>query len=147
MECLPCQSLSGEKRISPGPIIYSGKYWIVDHAYPTKLLGWLIIVLKRHAESLHDLTKQEFKELAYLLDTTCKRLHEVLNCEKEYISCFSEKQSFKHIHFHVIPKPKSFPNHLKGPKIFKMLKVNKQQEVKREKIVKFSMNLKNKLEK
>jgi diadenosine tetraphosphate (Ap4A) HIT family hydrolase len=64
MECLSCRSISGEKRISPGPVIYEGTYWLVDHAYPTSHLGWLVIVLKRHAEALHELSREEFAELA-----------------------------------------------------------------------------------
>jgi hypothetical protein len=48
MECHSCRSISGEKRISPGPFIYEGAYWLVDPAYPTSHLGWLVIVLKRH---------------------------------------------------------------------------------------------------
>src|SRR5690348_4130801 len=39
MDCLTCLNLSGEHRISPGPCIYQGKYWTVDHAYPTTHLG------------------------------------------------------------------------------------------------------------
>ncbi len=37
---------------------------MVDHAYPTSHLGWLVIVLKRHVEALHELRKEEFVELA-----------------------------------------------------------------------------------
>ncbi len=42
------RSLSGEQRISPGPTIYESRYWLVEHAYPCRMLGWLVIVLKRH---------------------------------------------------------------------------------------------------
>lgn len=64
MEYLSCRSISGEKRISPGPFIYEGTYWLVDHAYPTSHLGWLVIVLKRHAEALYELSREEFGEMA-----------------------------------------------------------------------------------
>jgi|SRR5215216_4255221 len=66
MECWTCKSNTGEKRISPGPTIFEGKYWLVEHAYPVKAIGWLIIVLKRHAEVLHELTAEEFTELAQI---------------------------------------------------------------------------------
>jgi hypothetical protein len=46
MDCYACLNVAGKMKISPGEVIYDGKYWIVDHAYPTKLLGWLVIVLK-----------------------------------------------------------------------------------------------------
>src|SRR5438045_1970435 len=64
MECLTCQSIAGEKRISPGPFIYVGTYWLVDHGYPTALKDWLVIVTRRHVEALHELSREEFAELA-----------------------------------------------------------------------------------
>jgi hypothetical protein len=30
MECYTCKSISGEKRISPGPTLYDGKFWLVE---------------------------------------------------------------------------------------------------------------------
>src|SRR5690348_12644608 len=63
MECWTCKSNTGEKRISPGPTIFEGNYWLVEDTYPIKILGWLVIVLKRHAEALHELTAEEFIEL------------------------------------------------------------------------------------
>jgi diadenosine tetraphosphate (Ap4A) HIT family hydrolase len=63
-DCWTCRSLSGEKRISPGPTLCEGQYWVVDHAYPARQVGWLVIVLKRHAEALHELGDAEFEELA-----------------------------------------------------------------------------------
>ncbi|HLI71700.1 MAG TPA: hypothetical protein VKV19_18235 [Ktedonobacteraceae bacterium] len=38
MECLICLSLSGERRISPGPFIHKGAYRVVDHAIPASEL-------------------------------------------------------------------------------------------------------------
>lgn len=64
MTCLTCLNLSGERPISPAPFIYEGTHWVVDHAYPTKLLGWLVILPRRHVEALHELTREEFQELA-----------------------------------------------------------------------------------
>ena len=63
MECWTCKSNIGEKRISPGPTIFEGQSWLVEHAYPVKTIGWIVIVLKRHAEALHELTIEEFIEL------------------------------------------------------------------------------------
>ena len=61
MECLTCLNLRGERRISPGPFIYTGTHWVVDHAYPTSHLGWLVILPKRHIEALHELSREEFR--------------------------------------------------------------------------------------
>ena len=129
MECLTCKSISGERRISPGPTIHTGKYWYVEHAYPCKLKGWLVLVLKRHAEALHELSRDEFAELGELQFRLARLLSDELDCEKEYSVCLAEVPGFHHIHVHVIPKPRDLPDDLKATKIFSMLKVNEQDAI------------------
>ena len=87
MEYWTCKSKTGEKRISPGPTIFEGKYWLVEHAYPVKVIGWIVIVLKRDAEALHELTAEEFAELAQIQARLIPLLHTELHSEKEYVSC------------------------------------------------------------
>lgn len=125
--CHTCKSSSGEKRISPGPTIYSGQYWLVEHAYPTALKGWLVIVLKRHAEALHELTHDEFRELGEIQARLTRLLHQETGCCKEYIACFAEMAGFYHIHFHVIPRAADWPDELKGGKSFTLLKVSEAE--------------------
>lgn len=129
MECWTCRSNSGEKRISPGPTIFEGSYWLVEHAYPVQMTGWLVIVLKRHAEALHELTADEFAELGALQSKATRILFEELHREKEYISCYAEMEHFRHIHFHVFAKPAGFPDELKGGKSFALLQVTPGQAV------------------
>ena len=93
----------------------------MEHAYPTKLKGWLVIVLKRHVEALHDLTFEEFAELAAIQARATQLLHEVLDCEKEYVMCLAEAEHFHHIHVHVVPKLRDLPEELKGANIFALL--------------------------
>src|SRR5437868_1940912 len=100
--CLTCKSLRGEISLTPGEIIFSGTNWQVEHVYPTSIKGWLVCVLKRHATALHDLTDQEFAELATIERVASLALHKVLKSEKEYIVCFAEGEGFNHIHFHII---------------------------------------------
>ncbi len=69
-ECLSCRGLEGNPRISPGPPIHIGQHWQVEHAYPSQLVGWLVIVLRRHAIALHELSAAEFAELGPLLERT-----------------------------------------------------------------------------
>ena len=146
MECLTCRSNSGEKRISPGPTIYKGQYWLVEHAYPVKRLGWLVLVLKRHAEALHDLTPEEFTELGSLQSRLTRLLFEEVHCEKEYISCYAEMEHFRHIHFHVFAKPADFPDELKGGKSFALLKVTAAEAVPAEEIIAFCELLQSRFE-
>jgi diadenosine tetraphosphate (Ap4A) HIT family hydrolase len=137
MECWTCKSNSGEKRISPGPTIFEGTYWLVEHAYPVKTIGWLVIVLKRHAEALHDLTSEEFAELAQIQARLTKILFEELHSEKEYVSCYAEMEHFRHIHFHVFAKPFHLPDELKGGNSFALLKATPEETVPANKLIEF----------
>ena len=144
MECLTCKSNSGEQRISPGSTIYEGEYWLVKHAYPVKIVGWIVIVLKRHAEALHELSAEELSELGKLQLLVTRFLFEELHSQKEYISCYGEAEGFAHIHFHVFAKLADLPEELKGGKSFNVLKVSQEETVPSDEIIAFCELLRNK---
>ena len=121
-DCAICRSNSGAERISPGPVVHKGEFWLVEHAYPTSLLGWLVIVLRRHAEAVHELTSQEAAELAELQVTVAAAVHAVVGCEKEYLACFAEATGFHHLHVHVIPRAAMLPIDMRGAAVFKHLR-------------------------
>lgn len=133
-ECRSCRSNHGEERISPGPPIYVGRFWQVEHAYPTRLPGWLVIVLRRHAEALHELRTDEYVELGYVLERTVRVVHEATGCAKEYVACYAEADGFQHIHFHVVPRAADMPTHLIGANSFALLKVSEVEAVQPEEI-------------
>jgi diadenosine tetraphosphate (Ap4A) HIT family hydrolase len=141
MECLICKSNSGEKRISPGPTIYDGKYWLVEHAYPTKIKGWLVIVLKRHSEALHNLSVEEFQELSIIESKIVHLEFIALNCEKEYISCYAEKGQYNHIHFHVFAKPRELSQEYIGTKSIKLIDTNEEEAIPKEEIIRICNEL------
>jgi diadenosine tetraphosphate (Ap4A) HIT family hydrolase len=119
--CRTCLSLSGKEPLFPESLIYNGKYWVIEHAYPVKIKGWIVIILKRHCEALHELTESEFNELSILEEKVIKRLHAILKSEKEYSACFAEGKGFNHIHKHIIAKPHHLKQEFKGPAIFTLL--------------------------
>lgn len=137
MECLTCLSNAGVRRISPGPTIFEGRYWRLEHAYPTALKGWLVIVLKRHVEALHELAAEEFAELGAIQARATKLLFEVLDCEKEYVMCLAEGEGFHHIHVHIVPKPRDLPPELKATRIFALLKVTADEAVPPDEVAAF----------
>ena len=141
MDCYTCRSISGERRISPGPTIYAGDYWLIEHAYPCRMIGWLVIVLKRHAEALHDLTREEFVELGELQALAVQTLHKSLGSAKEYVACFAEKEGFQHIHFHIVAKPHDLPDEFKATKIFAMINVTEAEALPPEEIAAFCEEL------
>jgi diadenosine tetraphosphate (Ap4A) HIT family hydrolase len=116
----------------------------VEHAYPVKRVGWLVIVLKRHAEALHDLSAEEFAELGRLQSLATRFLFGELHNQKEYISCYGEAEGFVHIHFHVFAKPADLAEELKGGKSFGLLKVSREQAVPPGEIIAFCETLQNK---
>jgi diadenosine tetraphosphate (Ap4A) HIT family hydrolase len=87
------------------------------------VIGWIVIVLKRHAEALHELTAEEFAELAQIQATLIPLLHEELHSEKEYLVCYAELEHFRHIHVHLFAKPANLPEALRGGGSFALLKV------------------------
>jgi len=123
-DCLSCLGLAGSPRISPGPPVYVGEYWQVEHAYPSKLVGWLVIALRRHAAALHELSADEFAELGPLLECTVRTLHRTQATSKEYVACYAEQGGFEHVHFHVVPRAAGLPENLRGAGSFALLAVS-----------------------
>jgi len=146
-ECLTCKSNSGEKRISPGETIHNGKYWMVEHAYPAGLLGWIVIVLKRHTEKLHELTLDEWNELAELNYKSINLLHRLLNSWKEYSCCFATGEGFRHIHFHVIPNADEFDESFKGVRVFHYLRESECEIIPADKVKEFCAMMNREFEK
>jgi diadenosine tetraphosphate (Ap4A) HIT family hydrolase len=116
--CLSCRSNSGEARISPGQPIHEGRFWVVEHAYPSSLLGWTVIVLRRHVEAIHELTSPELAELGQLQGAVARALRHALRCAKEYSVCFAEGPGFEHVHFHLVPRAPNLPPEQRGGGVF-----------------------------
>jgi diadenosine tetraphosphate (Ap4A) HIT family hydrolase len=118
-------------------VIYEGAHWIVDHAYPCGMKGWLVIVLKRHAEALHELSGVEVEELGRLVGKSSNALHDVLGTKKEYVALFSEAEHFNHLHVQVVARSVDLGLELMGPAIFKMLKPTELEVIAPEELKKF----------
>ena len=135
MQCRTCQSVDKTQPIFPESRIFDGKYWMVEHAYPIKYIGWFVIVLKEHKEALHEVTSEEFDELRMLQENLIKALHTVLKSQKEYACCFAEGEGFKHIHFHTIAVQDSLPSEFRGTNIFSMIHVDEQNALPKAEIL------------
>lgn len=122
MECYSCLANTDIKAISPGSRIFEGDHWIIEHNFPTRIKGWLVIVAKKHTEALHELSLEEFTELTSLIRKTAIVLKKEFDCPKEYIGCFSEAEHFNHTHLHIIAKPKNLSKSISGPRIFTKLR-------------------------
>lgn len=117
-DCWSCAHLLGLREVSRAPRIFEGEYWNVEHVPETSLAGWTVIVLKRHASALHELSAAEFEELGKLMPALVNALHLCLSPAKEYVMQLAESDHFRHVHFHIVPRPTDWPEHLQGPRVF-----------------------------
>ncbi len=99
------------------------------HAYDTALLGWLVLVCRRHVEAVHELTDEEAAELGTLLRRVSLALHEVTGCVKTYVVQFAEVEGHPHVHFHVVPRMAGQPANRRGPLVFGYLGVPEGERV------------------
>lgn len=86
--------------------------WDVAHAYGTSVEGWTVLVLRRHAATLAELTTEEASELGPLVRLVSRTPSEVTGCAKTYVAQFAEAPRHQHVHFHVIPVPEDHPHEL-----------------------------------
>jgi diadenosine tetraphosphate (Ap4A) HIT family hydrolase len=122
--CQSCQALQNLISLTVTPRVLETPYWIVEHAHPTSIKGWLVVILTRHCSALHGLTKAEWEDLGQLLPKLCQGLHKILDTEKEYIIQFAEGKRFNHVHFHVIARLPDWPDDLRGRRVFSGLGVS-----------------------
>jgi diadenosine tetraphosphate (Ap4A) HIT family hydrolase len=107
--------------------MYEGRHWLVDHMYPVKLAGWLIVVTKRHTDYVHDLSVDELVEFGLVVKKASDVLMRAIKPERIYVALFAETPNF-HLHAHVIPKPHDLGAQFKGPNIFKAFTTNDPNE-------------------
>lgn len=101
--------------------IYVDEHWRVAHAFDSSLLGWLVIVARRHIESLADLTEQEALTLGPLLRALSIAVQDLTGAAKAYVLFLAESPLHRHVHVHVVPRMPNLPDELRGPGIFHYL--------------------------
>lgn len=109
--------------------IYRTHFWDVVHSYNTALPGWLVLVVRRHIESLDQLTDDEAAELGPLIQQVSAALKAVTGCLKTYVIQFAEAQEHPHVHFHVVPRMADQPEERRSTKIFGYLGVPEEERV------------------
>jgi diadenosine tetraphosphate (Ap4A) HIT family hydrolase len=118
MECGSCQALSGKLVLTEAPRLDLDDYWCAEHCYPVAVSGWLVLVLRRHARALHELSASEAVALGHWLPALTNALHEATGCELEYVMQFAEGDGFHHVHFHLVARAHDWPVEFKGPRVF-----------------------------
>ncbi len=109
-ECKSCMLLR-KRDEGDAPLwdsIYRSSYWDVVHAYNTSVLGWLVLVVRRHIQALDEMTIAEAADLGALLREVSLALKRHTGCQKTYIMQFAESAEHPHVHFHIVPR---MPDH------------------------------------
>jgi diadenosine tetraphosphate (Ap4A) HIT family hydrolase len=94
---------------APGAQLHLDEHWRLVHARPTSVTGWLVLVLRRHVEALHELTDDEAAGLGRWLVPVCRALHRVTGCEVEYVAQLADSRADPHVHVHLIARGPGWP--------------------------------------
>jgi diadenosine tetraphosphate (Ap4A) HIT family hydrolase len=147
-ECKTCGLLARRDR-GEAPLwdsIHRAPFWDVVHCNETSLLGWTVVVARRHVGSIAELTREEALELGVLLRSVSVALREITHCEKTYVLQFAEGEGHHHVHFHVIPRMPDLPEEFRSVRIFKHLGVPEAQRVSEDSMNDFARKIRRRLE-
>lgn len=130
-ECYTCE-LTSQRDKGVAPLwdnIFRTQYWDVVHNYNSGLLGWLVLVARRHIEAIDEMSEAEASELGILLRHVSLSLKQVTGCLKTYVLQFAEHPKHPHVHVHVVPRMKNQPDERRGAKIMGYLDVAENERV------------------
>ncbi|MCG8350389.1 MAG: HIT family protein [Chloroflexales bacterium] len=109
--------------------IYRADFWDVAHSCNTSLAGWLVLIARRHIETIAELTQPEALELGLLLKRVSHAVQAATGCVKTYVVQFAEADEHPHVHFHIVPRMADQPRERCGPHVFAHLGVAEHERV------------------
>jgi diadenosine tetraphosphate (Ap4A) HIT family hydrolase len=118
--CYSC-TVESSGELPPWQRIVVTDHWRVVHAFNSSLLGWLVVLPRRHIESLAELEPEAAAALGPLLTDLTTALQKATGCHKTYVMLFAEAEGFAHLHIHVVPRMTDQPEDERGPRIFARL--------------------------
>ena len=105
--CTICEQIAG-RVVAPGGPVYDDGLWMVSHhTGPHTDPGELIIKLRRHCESLAELTDAEAAALGPILRAGVGAIERVVGPERTYVASYNER--VRHVHFFLLPRTRSLP--------------------------------------
>lgn len=79
------QAFRDKIRPTDEPPLIEADHGKVEHAYPTSVRGWLVMVPKRHCEAIRGLSPPELAEFGKLTGLCGQAIQAVLGARKEYM--------------------------------------------------------------
>lgn len=105
--CPICEEVAGRRPAPGGPIHDDGLWLVTHHLGPYTDPGELIVKLRRHAESLADLTPAEADAVGPILQAGVAAIERVVAPERVYVASYGER--VRHLHFFLLPRTRTLP--------------------------------------
>ena len=96
-------------QLPPRDAVYDDGLWRVAHAFSSALLGWMVVVSRRHLTSASQLTPEEAAALGPLLSRLSTAIEAETGASKCYVIFLAEAPGFEHLHIHVVPRLPGLP--------------------------------------
>jgi diadenosine tetraphosphate (Ap4A) HIT family hydrolase len=105
--CSICEEVAG-RITAPGGVIYDDGFWsVAHHTGPYTDPGELIVMVRRHCDSLSGLTDPEAAALGPVLRSAVGAVEQVVRPERVYTACYGER--VRHVHFFLLPRTSALP--------------------------------------
>jgi diadenosine tetraphosphate (Ap4A) HIT family hydrolase len=105
--CSICEQVAGRVAAPGGPIHDDGLWLVSHHTGPHTDPGELIVQLRRHCESLGELTTAEAAALGPVLQAAVGAIERVVRPERTYVATYGER--VRHVHFFLLPRTRALP--------------------------------------
>ena len=142
-ECYTCELTLGRDK-NEAPLwdnIYRTQYWDVVHSYNSGLLGWLVLVVRRHIAAIDEMSAEEASELGLLMRRVSLALKEATGCQKTYVMQFAEHPQHPHVHFHIVPRMKNQPDDRRGARILGYLNPSEADRIDEDAMNQFAQQI------
>lgn len=80
----------------------SPRWWLLRHADPIALEGWMMVASRSHVGGIDELPQQDQAELGVVLAEVARAVRAETRCERTYTISFNE--AVRHLHVHVVPR-------------------------------------------
>jgi diadenosine tetraphosphate (Ap4A) HIT family hydrolase len=105
--CSICDQVAGRVAAPGGPIYDDGLWLVSHHTGPQTDPGELIVQVRRHCESLGQLTAAESAALGPVLRAAVAAIERVVRPERTYVATYGER--VRHVHFFLLPRTRALP--------------------------------------